>query len=51
MPLPHFLLLLCFVVLAAGLTVGLAFWAGLPLAALAVAALTGSLAIGVRQWL
>ena len=51
MPLPHFLLLVAFVILAAGLTLGLAVWADLPLAALAFAALTGSFALGVRQWL
>lgn len=51
MPLPHFLLMLAFVIVAAGLTLGLAVWAELPLAALAVAALTGSLVLGVRQWL
>lgn len=51
MPLPHFLLLITFVLVAAGLTLGLALWADLPLAALALAGLTGSLALGVRQWL
>lgn len=51
MPLPQFLLLLSFVILAAALTVGLAVWAELPFAALALAALAGSLAFGVRQWL
>lgn len=51
MPLPHFLFLIVFVLLAAALTLGLAVWAELPLAALALAALTASLALGARRWL
>ncbi|MBU9696835.1 hypothetical protein GU927_003135 [Rhodobacteraceae bacterium HSP-20] len=49
MPLTHFLLLVSFVLLAAGATIGLAVWAELPLAALALAALAGSLILGARQ--
>lgn len=51
MPLTFFLGLIATVILAAGLTLMLAFWAGLPLAALAFAALTASLMLGARQWL
>ena len=51
MPLPHLLLLLSFVLLAAALTLGLVVWAELPLVALGFAALSGSLVIGLRQWL
>jgi len=51
MPLPHFLGLLAFVLLAAGATLGLAVWADLPLVALGFAALAGSLAVGLRQWM
>jgi hypothetical protein len=50
MPLPHFLALITFVLLAAGATLGLAVWAGLPLTALAFAVLAGSLAMGIRKW-
>ena len=50
MPLTHFLGLLALVILAGGATIALALWAGLPLWALAVAALAASLAVGVRQW-
>ena len=50
MPLTHFLGLMTFVILAAGLTLLIAFWMNLPLAALAFAALAGSLVLGVRQW-
>lgn len=49
MPLTHFLMLVTFVILAAGATLGLALWAELPLAALAFAALAGSLFLGARQ--
>lgn len=51
MPLTHFLALIGFVILAAGLTLGLAVWADLPLVAIGFAALAGSLALGARQWL
>ncbi len=51
MPLPQFLLLIAFVMVAAGLTLGLAFWAEVPLLALTLATLTGSLALGLRRWL
>ncbi len=51
MPLPHFLLLTAFVLVAAGLTLGLAFWAEVPLAAFALAALSASLALGMRRWM
>ena len=50
MPLPLFLAMLGFVITAAGGTIALAFWADVPLLALAFAALAGSLAIGARQW-
>ncbi len=42
MPLPHFLLMIVAVVLAAALTVALAVQAGVPLAALGLAALIGA---------
>jgi hypothetical protein len=42
MPLPHFLLLLVVVVLAAGATLWVASSAGVPFAALALAALVGA---------
>ncbi len=51
MPLTTFLGLLALVILAAGATLALAFWAEVPLAALGLAALLGSLILfGVRQW-
>ncbi len=50
MPLTHFLSLIAFVILAAALTLGLAVWADLPLAALGFAALAGTLIVGARQW-
>jgi hypothetical protein len=43
MPLTHFLGLIALVVLAAGLTLWLAFWTGVPLAALGFASLSASL--------
>jgi hypothetical protein len=43
MPLTHFLSLIALIVLAAGLTIALAIWANVPLAALAFAAVAGSL--------
>jgi hypothetical protein len=43
MPLTHFLGLIALVVFAAGLTLWLAFWTGVPLAALGFAALSASL--------
>lgn len=43
MPLTHFLGLIAMVILAAGLSLSLAFWSGLPLAALGFAALSASL--------
>jgi uncharacterized membrane protein len=43
MPLTHFLGLIVLVILAAGLTLWLAAWSGLPLAAVAFAALSASL--------
>ena len=42
MPLTHFLGLIGLVIAAAGLTLWLAFWSGLPLAALMFAALSAS---------
>ena len=50
MPLPYFLLMLAAVITAAGLTIAVFSWTGLPMAALGVAALAGSLLIGARQW-
>ena len=50
MPLTHFLGLLLVVIVAAGATLALAFWANVPLLALSVAALGGSLVLGIRQW-
>jgi hypothetical protein len=50
MPLPLFLAMIGFVILAAGGTLALAFWAGVPMVALMFAALAGSLALGARQW-
>ena len=49
MPLPLFLALLAFAVLAAGSTLLLAFWVELPLLALGVATLAGSLMMGAKQ--
>lgn len=43
MPLTHFLGLIVLVILAAGLTIWLAVWLGLPLAALALASVSASL--------
>ena len=43
MPLTHFLGVVALVILSAGLTLGLAIWSGLPLAAVAFAALSASL--------
>lgn len=50
MPLPLFLALIAFVIAASGATLALAFWADVPMLALAFAALAGSLALGARQW-
>ena len=50
MPLTHFLGLLALVILVAGATLALAFWAKIPLMALAFAALAGSVVVGIRQW-
>ncbi|MEY4871183.1 MAG: hypothetical protein RLZZ563_513 [Pseudomonadota bacterium] len=50
MPLTHFLMLIAFVICAAGATIGLFVWAELPLVALGFAALAGSLVLGARQW-
>ena len=41
MPLTHFLGLLALVILAAGATLALAFWAGVPVLAISFAALAG----------
>ena len=43
MPLTHFLGLIALVIVAAGLTVWLAVWSGVPLAAVAFATLSASL--------
>lgn len=50
MPLTHFLGLLALVVVAAGTSLVLAFWAGVPVLAITLAALAGSLVLGLRQW-
>ena len=50
MPLTHFLGLLALVILVAGATLALAFWAKVPVLALTFAALAGSLILGIRQW-
>lgn len=50
MPLPLFLAMISFAVAAAGATLALAFWANVPLMAVAFAALAGSLMMGLRQW-
>lgn len=50
MPLPLFLAMLAFVITAAGATLALAFWAQVPMLAVAFAALAGSLMLGLRQW-
>jgi hypothetical protein len=50
MPLPYFLLMLLGVIAAAGATIALFTWTGLPLVALGFAALAGSLILGARQW-
>ena len=50
MPLPYFLMMLATVIAAAGATILLVTWAGLPLAAVGFAALAGSLILGARQW-
>ena len=42
MPLTHFLGLIALVIVAAGLTIWLAVWTGVPFAALAFAALSAS---------
>jgi hypothetical protein len=46
MPLTHFISLVGLVILAAGVTLALAAWAHVPLAALGFAALSGSLILG-----
>ncbi len=50
MPARTFALLIAFVILAAGATLALAFWAGLPLVAVGLAALAASLWPGLRRW-
>lgn len=42
MPLTHFLGLIALVIVAAGLTIWLALWTGVPVAALAFAAISAS---------
>lgn len=46
MPLTHLLGLLAAVILAAGLTIVLAFWAGVPLVALGFGCMAASLIMG-----
>jgi hypothetical protein len=50
MPLPYFLMMLLGVIAAAGLTIAVFTWTGLPIAAVGFAALAGSLLLGARQW-
>lgn len=50
MPLPLFLGIMALAMVAAAMTVALAFWIDLPFIALGFAALTGSLIMGLRQW-
>lgn len=50
MPVTHFLFLLVSVIVAAGVTIALFAVAKLPLMALAFAALSGSLLLGLRRW-
>lgn len=50
MPLTHFLGMLALVILAAGATLALTFWAQVPVLAISFAALAGSLILGARQW-
>lgn len=50
MPLPLFLAMIAATIAAGGLTIAIASWTGLPLVALAFAALAGSLLLGLRQW-
>ena len=50
MPLTHFVALIALVILAAGATLALAFWAKVPVLAISFAALAGSLILGIRQW-
>ncbi len=49
MPAATFAILIASVIAAAGLTIWLAVWAGIPLAALGLAALAGSLILGWRR--
>jgi hypothetical protein len=49
MPLPHFLLMIMAVVLAAALSLWASFAAGLPEIALLLAALTGAALVHLRQ--
>lgn len=49
MPLPHFLLMLAAVVLAAAVTLWLALWAGVPLQILVVAALVGAAVVHLTR--
>ncbi|MFN3722235.1 MAG: hypothetical protein ACK4VZ_04255 [Paracoccaceae bacterium] len=50
MPLPLFLAMLAIVIIAAGATIALAFWVQLPILAIVLVGLTGSLMLGLRQW-
>lgn len=50
MPVTHFLFLLVSVIVAAGVTIALFAVAKLPMIALAFAALSGSLLLGIRRW-
>ncbi|QYK40660.1 MAG: hypothetical protein KF887_14765 [Paracoccaceae bacterium] len=50
MPARTFALLILAVIAAAAATLGLALWAGFPLAALGLAALLASLWPGLRRW-
>ena len=50
MPLPQFVTLIVAVIAAAGATIALAAWSGLPLVALGLLALVASLWPGLRRW-
>ena len=50
MPLPQFVTLIVAVIAAAGATIALAAWSGLPLVALGLLALIASLWPGLRRW-
>ncbi|MBJ2150780.1 hypothetical protein [Paracoccus sp. IB05] len=50
MPLTSFLGLIALVILGAGLTLSLALSLGVPLPVIALVAMLGSLALGLKRW-